>query len=62
MRNLKFFIFPDYSLFNPPPLNLSPLRGPVLCSKDTWRYLGFISETGNCLFDNISTYIQTKYC
>ena len=28
--------------FNSPPLNLSPLRGPVLCPKDSWKYLGFL--------------------
>ena len=28
--------------FNPPPLNLSPLGGPVLCPKDSWKYLGFL--------------------
>ena len=32
----------SHSLFNPPPLNLSPLGGPVLLPKDTWKYLGFI--------------------
>ena len=28
--------------FNPPPLDLSPLVGPILRPKDSWRYLGFI--------------------
>ena len=28
--------------FNPPPLNLSPLGGPVFCPKDSWKYLGFL--------------------
>ena len=28
-------------IFNPPPLDLSPLRDPILRSKDSWRYLGF---------------------
>ena len=28
-------------LFNPPPLNLSPLGGPILWPKDSWKYLGF---------------------
>ena len=30
--------------FNPPPLDLSPLGGPILCPKDSWRYLGFIFD------------------
>ena len=28
--------------FNPPPLDLSILGGPILRLKDSWRYLGFI--------------------
>jgi len=28
--------------FNPPPLNLSLLGGPILSSKNSWKYLGFI--------------------
>jgi len=31
-------------IFNPPPLDLSPLGGPILCPKDSWRYLGFIFD------------------
>ena len=30
--------------FNPPSLDLSPLGGPILYPKDTWRYLGFIFD------------------
>jgi len=30
--------------FNPPPLNLSPLGGPILKPKESWRYLGFIFD------------------
>ena len=29
-------------VFNPPPLDLSLLGGPILQSKDSWKYLGFI--------------------
>jgi len=28
--------------FNPPRLNLSPLGGPILSPKNSWKYLGFI--------------------
>ena len=28
--------------FNPPPLDLIPIGGPVLWPKNTWKYLGFI--------------------
>ena len=34
----------SHSLFNPPPLDLSPLGGLVLLPKDTWKYLGFIFD------------------
>ena len=30
--------------FNPPPLDLSPLGRPILCPKDSWKYLGFIFD------------------
>ena len=33
-----------HKVFNPPPLNLSPIGGSVLLPKDTWRYLGFIFD------------------
>ena len=31
-------------VFNPPPLDLSPLGGPILRPKDLWKYLGFIFD------------------
>jgi len=30
-----------HGAFNPPPLDLSSIGGPLLLPKDTWRYLGF---------------------
>ena len=33
-----------HGTFNPPPLNLSPLGGPSLCPKDSWKYLGFFFD------------------
>ena len=30
--------------FNPPPLNLSALGGPILLPKNSWQYLGFIFD------------------
>ena len=32
------------SFFNPPPLDFSLIRGPILQPKDTWKYLGFIFD------------------
>jgi len=34
----------SHGAFNPPPLDLSALGGPVLLPKETWRYLGFIFD------------------
>ena len=31
-------------IFNPPPLNLFFIRGTILWSKNTWKYLGFIFD------------------
>jgi len=39
-----FYFSRSHSSFNPPPLDLSPLGGPVLLPKDTWKYLGFIFD------------------
>jgi len=33
-----------HGAFNPSPLNLSSIGGPLLLPKDTWRYLGFIFD------------------
>jgi len=33
-----------HGTFNPPPLDLSPLGGPSLCPKDSWKYLGFFFD------------------
>jgi len=33
-----------HGVFNPPPLNLSFIGGPLLLSKHIWRYLGFIFD------------------
>ena len=34
----------SHKTFNPPPLDLSPLDGPVLYPKSSWKYLGFIFD------------------
>ena len=33
-----------HRIFNPPPLDLMPLGGPVLYPKDIWYYLGFFFD------------------
>jgi len=37
-----FYFNRSHGTFNSPPLDLSPLGGPILCSKNSWKYLGFI--------------------
>jgi len=39
-----FHFSQSQSLFNPPPLDLSPLGGPILWPKDLWKYLGFVFD------------------
>ena len=34
----------SHGFFNPPPLDLSSIGGPILRPKDTWKYLGFIFD------------------
>ena len=34
----------SHGTFNPPPLNLTLIGGPLLLPKETWRYLGFIFD------------------
>ena len=34
----------SHGVFNPPPLDLSPIGRPTLQPKDSWRYLGFIFD------------------
>jgi len=39
-----FYFSRPHGAFNPPPLDLTPLSGPILLPKPTWRYLGFIFD------------------
>ena len=34
----------SHGVFNPPPLDLSPLGGPILRPKNTWKYLEFLFD------------------
>ena len=43
-------------LFNPPPLDLSPLRGPILRPKDSWKSLGFIFNCKLAFHKHINHY------
>ena len=52
--------------FNPPPLDLSPIGDPILHSKDSWRYLGFIFDQKLSFHKHIDHYankaISTVKC
>ena len=42
LKTEMFHFNRSYRTFNPPPLDLLPLGGPILYPKSTWKYLGFI--------------------
>ena len=42
LKTENFHFSRSQGFFNPPPLDLSLLGGPLLQPKDTWKYLGFI--------------------
>ena len=46
----------SHRTFNPPPLNLSPLWGPILHSKNSWKYLGFIFDQKLMFHQHIDFY------
>ena len=43
-------------LFNLPPLDFSPLGGPILYPKDSWKYLGFIFDYKLAFYKHIDHY------
>ena len=45
-------------IFNPPPLNLSALGGPILCPKNTWKYLGFYFNRKLLFHHHIDYYVN----
>ena len=45
-------------LFNPPPLDLSPIGGPILHSKEIWKYLGFIFDKKLSFHHHINFYVN----
>ena len=48
----------SHRIFNPPPLDLLPLGGPVLCPKNSWRYLGFIFDQKLTFHQYINFYLN----
>ena len=45
-----------HGIFNPPPLDLLPIGGPILHPKDTWKYLGFIFDRKLMFHQHINHY------
>jgi len=59
VEHLKTDIFHfsrSHGLFNPPPLNLSPLGGPILSPKSSWKYLGFSFDRKLTFHQHINFY------
>jgi len=53
----EVFHFSRYhSTFNPSPLDLSSIGGPLLIPKDIWKYLGFIFDRKLCFHKHINYY------
>ena len=46
----------SHGTFNPPPLDLLPLGGPILRPKSSWKYLGFIFDRKLAFHQHINFY------
>jgi len=46
----------SHRMFNPPPLNLSSIGGPILHPKSSWKYLGFIFDQKLMFHQHINFY------
>ena len=61
IKHLKTEIFHfsrSQGFFNPPPLDLSLIGGPILQPKDTWKYLGFIFNRKLMFYKHIDHYLN----
>ena len=56
----------SHGVFNPPPLDLSPLGGNILLPNNTWKYLGFIFDRKLTFHQHVDFYankaISTVKC
>ena len=48
----------SHGTFNLPPLDLSSIGGPILCPKDSWKYLGFIFDRKLTFHQHIDFYLN----
>ena len=54
---MKVFHFSRlHGTFKSPPLDLFSIRGPILCPKNTWRYLGYIFNRKLSFHQHINYY------
>ena len=51
-----FYFSRSYGNFEPFPLDLSTIKGPILQLKDTWRYFGFIFDRKLSFYKHICFY------
>ena len=51
-----FHFIRSHGLFNPSPLDLSSIEGPVLTPKNLWKYLGFIFDRKLSFYQHINYY------
>ena len=56
VKTENFYFNRLHGIFNPPPLDLSPIGGPTLHPKDTWKYLGFIFDQKLTFHQHINYY------
>ena len=56
MKTEVFHFNRSHGVFNPPQLNLSPIGGSTLHSKETWKYLGFIFDRKLTFHQHIDHY------
>ena len=66
LKTKVFHFSRSHSTFNPSPLDLSFISGPLLIPKNTWKYLGFIFDRKLCFHKHINYYtnkaISTVKC
>ena len=56
LKTEVFHFSRSHRSFNPPPLDLSPLDGPILTFKSSWKYLGFIFDRKLTFHQHIDFY------
>ena len=56
LKTEVFHFSRSHGPFNPLPLNLSFLDGPILTSKNSWKYLGFIFDRKLTFYQHVDLY------